>query len=41
MFISSEEAQSLLRERLSLEYELYDFVKERLKLQYDECNNRI
>ena len=36
----SEEAALVMRERLSLEYELYNFVKERLEIQYQECMKR-
>ena len=37
----SAEAEVVLRERLSLEYELYSFVRERLLAQYEECERRI
>ena len=37
----SPEAERILRERLSLEYELYHFVRERLLAQYEECQGRI
>ena len=37
----SEEAALVMRERLSLEYELYNFVKERLEIQYQECMKRL
>jgi len=36
----SEDAKVALKNRLSLEYELYDFVKERLKLQLEQCKEK-
>ena len=36
----SEEAEVVMRERLALEYDLYNFVKERLDTQYQDCVNR-
>ena len=35
------EAERVLRERLSLEYELYNFVRERLLAQFEQCERRI
>ena len=37
----SEDAKVALKNRLSLEYELYDFVKERLKLQFEQCEKKV
>lgn len=36
----SAEAERVLRERLSLEYELYTFVTQRLEAQYQECRRK-
>lgn len=35
--LHSDEAKTILKERLNLEYELYEFVRKRLIDQNDEC----
>ena len=37
----SDEAKRILKEKLALEYELYDFVNARLNNQYNECQEKI